>query len=325
VQPRKILITGAGGFIGYQLSNFLAKHGHQVIGVDLQYPQNSGAPLFNAQTNDLRDWPKMKKLLAGIDVVMHLASAHLKTDLKASEYWDINVYSIPKLLEIAHASGVGRFIHVSSAGVYGNLTNWPADEKTACRPQSIYGDTKLAGENEVKKFSEKTGFPAIIIRPTWVYGATCPRLRKLYTTLRQRTFIMIGSGKNLRHPIYISDLLEAFDLVMENAEAVGDLFIIGGERELTTREIIKQMCNVFQLEEPLVKIPNTIGKLIAAGVETAFRCLKMDPPISRRALEFFDTNNAFDISRAKQVLGFKPQFSFEAGLYDCRDALIRMA
>lgn len=318
------MITGAGGFIGYQLGNFLAKDGHHVIGVDLQYPQNSGSLLFNAQTNDLRDWPKMKELLKGIEVVIHLASAHLKTDLKASEYWDVNVYSIPKLLEIAHASSVEKFIHVSSVGVYGNLRNWPANEKTVCRPQSIYGDTKLAGEEEVKKFSQKTGFSTIIIRPTWVYGSTCPRLRKLYKMLRKRTFIMIGNGKNLRHPIYIADLLEAFRLVMENAEAIGDLFVIGGERELTTREVIKQMCNVFQLEEPIVKIPNSVGKLIAAGIETTFRLLEIEPPISRRALEFFDTNNAFDTSRAKQILGFKPKFSFEEGLRDCRETLEKM-
>ncbi|NIV14933.1 MAG: NAD-dependent epimerase/dehydratase family protein, partial [Aliifodinibius sp.] len=65
-------------------------------------------------------------------------------------------------------------------GVYGNLENWPANEESECLPQSIYGETKLAGEREVKKFSEETGFPVVIIRPAWVYGPGCPRTLKIY-------------------------------------------------------------------------------------------------------------------------------------------------
>jgi nucleoside-diphosphate-sugar epimerase len=111
-----------------------------------------------AVTGDFREKERMEELLRGVDVVFHLASAHLQVSLKESEYWDINVHSLPALLELARRSGVQRFVHCSSVGTFGNLSQWPANEESLCRPQSIYGETKLAGEDAVLKFYERPGF-----------------------------------------------------------------------------------------------------------------------------------------------------------------------
>ena len=148
----RILVTGAGGFIGYNLRLALSKEGHYIVGVDPHYPENSllsDRALFEANIGDFRDTPKMKKWLAGVDYVVHLASAHLQINLDNTAYWDINVHSLKSLLSLVQKAGAKRFIHVSSVGVYGNLHELPADEETDCRPQSIYGETKLAGEKEV--------------------------------------------------------------------------------------------------------------------------------------------------------------------------------
>ena len=322
MRSKKVVITGAGGFIGLELCHYLTARGHTVVGVDLNFPTEPHNLQFDAQIADIRDNQTMKTLLKGQDIVFHLASAHLNVNMTEAEYWDVNVHSLPSLLETAHTSGVKQFIHVSSVGVYGNLSSWPADEQTMCSPQSIYGKTKLAGEQKVTAFTERTGFPTAILRPAWVYGPTCPRTRKLYRALRSRTFIMIGNGSNLRHPIYITDLLDAFFLIMEQGIAEGEIFILGGERFITTEELIQTMCRVFELKEPWLRIPYSVGKGLAGGIETCYRWLKKVPPVSRRTLEFFNTNNAFDISKAKNTLQFSPQYSFEAGLQYCRESLV---
>jgi nucleoside-diphosphate-sugar epimerase len=320
---RKVLVTGAGGFIGYHLSNDLTDHGYDVTGVDLHYPGEHTGRRFNAVTGDFRDQDLIKGLLDSVDVVVHLASAHLQISLTESEYWDINVYGLRKFLELARARGVRRFIHVSSVGAYGNLKKWPADEKTECKPQSIYGETKVAGEREVLKFSRETSFPVVIIRPAWVYGPGCPRTQKLARALRKGRFIMIGKCENMRHPLYIQDMLDAFRVVMEKESAIGELFVIGGERAITTSELIDALCSVMQISKPGIKIPYSVGLMIATVAEAVFGLLRKEPPISRRTLEFFDTNNAFDISKAENVLGFKPRFSFEDGLRHCSDWLMK--
>jgi nucleoside-diphosphate-sugar epimerase len=203
-------------------------------------------------------------------------------------------------------------------GVYGPLQTWPANEETVCKPQSIYGETKLAGEVEVRKFGEATGFPVVILRPAWVYGPGCPRTLKIYKTLRKGRFVMIGKGQNLRHPIYISDMLFALHLSMDCEPAVGETFIIGGEDAITTNELVKAFCNALDLPNPKVRIPLTLGKVAAWSIETLFSLGKKEPPLSRRSLEFFHTNNSFKISKAKKILGFTPAIAFEDGLRHTR-------
>jgi nucleoside-diphosphate-sugar epimerase len=312
---KKVLVTGAGGFIGYNLGNYLSSHEYNVTGVDINYPENETCQ-FNSATGDFRDKGLMHRLLEGVDFIFHLASAHLQISLSESEYWDINVHSLRPFLDMASSHGVKRFIHVSSVGAYGNLKTWPANEETQCNPQSIYGETKVAGEKEVLKFSEETGFPIVIIRPAWVYGPGCPRTMKLARALRKGRFIMIGKCENLRHPIYISDMLDAFNLSLEYEAAVGELIIIAGERAITTNELIDTFCKVLRIPKPKIRIPYLFGVVLATFAEAMFWLIKKEPPISRRTLEFFNTNNAFDISKAKKILGFNPEISFEEGLRD---------
>lgn len=315
----KILVTGAGGFIGYNLCKHFADKGHIVIGVDLHYPEQlsqENQPRFQPNVGDFRDSQRMKEWLSGVDVIFHLASVHLQISADQEDYWNINVHSLRPLLDLSIQCGARRFIHVSSVGVYGNLRQLPANEETSCKPQSIYGVTKLAGESEVRKFSQQTGFPVVIIRPAWVYGPYCPRTLKIYKALHRGQFIMIGNGKNLRHPLYISDMVEAFQLAMKADTAIGESFIIAGKKAITTNELVETFSKVMEFSPPKVRIPHWLGKAMAWGIESVSSLVGMEPPMSRRTLEFFDTNNAFDITKARTLLGFEPKFSFELGLQE---------
>jgi nucleoside-diphosphate-sugar epimerase len=321
---KKILVTGAGGFIGYNLCIALADSGHEVIGVNRHYPKHvmdGPQQHFRAVTTDFRNWNLMNELLSGVEVVFHLASAHLQISLPDSEYWDVNVHSLKPLLELAEKCGVQRFVHASSVSVYGDLTEMPATEESPCNPQSIYGQTKLAGEKEVLSFAETTGFPVVITRPAWVYGPHCPRTLRLYKALRKGHFAMIGNGGNLRHPIFIADMIEAFRLTMEAQSAVGELFLIAGQAPISTKELVQSFCEVLDLPAIKIRIPYMVGAAMALGLEAIFWLARREPPISKRSLEFFKTNNAFNINKVSEVLGFQPQFSFKEGLRHIRQWL----
>lgn len=319
----KILVTGAGGFIGYNLCNNLAQDGFEIIGVDLHYPDEDKRPyIFQKKMGDFRNTNQMNNWLFGVDAVIHLASAHLQINLDSSEYWDVNVNSLRPFLEEAHKMGVKRFIHVSTVGVYGKLNCLPAHEITPCNPQSIYGETKLEGEAEVTKFYNETGFPIVILRPAWVYGPYCPRTLKIYKSIKKKQFAMIGSGSNMRHPIFIEDLAEAVKISILNDSALGEIFIIAGEKAITTKELIQSFCKIYGMPYPKIRIPFWLGKILARGVEAVFELMRKEPPFSSRSLEFFDTDNAFDITKAKNTLGFSPRFSFEEGLKKTKGWLV---
>ncbi len=321
----KILVTGAGGFIGHHLCNYLAKQGAAVIGIDIKSPDDKAEPRpvrFRFEEIDFRDRSKVAPLLRQIDVVFHLASAHLQINLPEEVYTDVNVRGVAFLLSLARECGVRRFIHVSTVGVYGNLQQWPADENSPCNPQSIYGETKLAGENEVRKFADATHFPAVIVRPTWVFGPGCPRTLKIYRALRKKRFFMIGDGGNLRHPIFIEDMLKAFELMIQWEDLVGtETFIVGGPAAITTQELVDTFVAEFELPKPKIRLPKPIGKCLAKFSETPFKLVGKEPPFSTRSLEFFESNNAFNIRRAVNRLNFSPHFSFAEGLRRSRQWL----
>jgi nucleoside-diphosphate-sugar epimerase len=322
VTATRCVVTGAGGFIGYHLANALAADGHVVAGIDLHFPDPDGAlgpPRFLPVTGDFRDAAVIERALDNAHVVFHLASAHLQVSLPETEYWDVNVHSLPTLMSRARQAGVSRFVHTSSVGVFGDVGAAPATEDTPPRPQSIYGETKLAGERAALEYGRAHGLDVVALRPAWVYGPGCPRTSKLCRALRKRRFVMIGAGRNLRHPVYIDDMIGAFRLAAMHPAAIGQTYIIAGDSPVTASELVQAFCTIFGYPKPAVRVPYAVATALAATTETMCDLIGREPPFSRRTLEFFDTNNAFDISRARSGLGFAPRYSLPTGLAAMRE------
>ena len=320
----RMVVTGAGGFIGYHLANALAADGQHVVGVDLHFPDADGVfgpPRFTPVLGDFRDAALMRDTLVGAKVLFHLAGVHLQVSVPDSVYWDVNVHSLQPLFRLALDAGVSRCVHVSSVGVYGDVGSNAATEATVPHPQSIYGETKLAGEQAVLEFGRQQGFEVVVLRPAWAYGPGCPRTAKLCRALARRRFFMIGAGHNLRHPLYIDDLIDAFRLAAKTPAVAGDVFVIAGERAVTTRELIEAFCTVFGYHFPRVRVPYGVGASLALAVEGLCKLIGTEPPISRRTLEFFNTSNNFDTSHAGAVLGFTPRYPLYAGLTATRDRM----
>ncbi|MGQ9560885.1 MAG: NAD-dependent epimerase/dehydratase family protein [Candidatus Oleimicrobiaceae bacterium] len=320
----KAMITGAGGFIGSHLVERLAEEGAEVVAVDLHFsamvrPGEDGT--VTRVVGDFRNEQLVREALRGCQVVFHLASAHLQTHLPASEYWDINVHGLQRLLEWSREAGVERFVHTSTVGVYGHIARPPATEESECRPQSIYGETKLAGERAALRYWAEHGLPVVVLRPAWVYGVGCRRTERLFRLLRKGRFVKFGPCRNLRHPVYIEDMLDAFQLAADSREAVGQVLIIADDQALTTAELLSTFCEVLGVPEPRLQLPLLPMRAVAWLAEVAGQVLHREPPLSRRSLEFFTVNNAFDISRARELLGFAPKYTFREGLKATLDAI----
>ena len=313
----KVLITGGGGFIGSHLVDSQLEQGHDVRAVDLHLDllqHQSAHPNLEAITGDITDENLLKRLVEGVEVVYHLASAHLDVRLSDEHYRRVNVGATLSLLEAARKAGVKRFVHCSSVGVIGDVENPPADETTDCHPTNIYERTKLEGEREALAYVQRTGFSVVVMRPAWVYGPRCPRTVKLMRTISKGRFLFFGNGQNMRHPVYIRDAVKGLELCA-NAEGVnGEVFIIAGEKAVPVAELVSVMSRELGVRAPQRHLPTALGLLGGYSLEMAFKLIGKQPPFSRRSVDFFLKHNAYNIGKAKRMLGYQPQVDLQAGM-----------
>lgn len=313
---RTVLVTGAGGFIGAHLVQRLASLGMDVRALDLrpQVGSASGAEVRTHQV-DICDRVTVAPLLEGVDTVFHLASLHLEVGADPSAFDAVNVHAAADLVTLAAERGVRRFVHTSSVGVYGDAgCGLPLREDAPKHPDSPYERSKLKGERAVLARAREVGLELIVLRPAWVYGPGCPRTAKLLRSLEKRRFFYIGRGANLRHPIYIDEMIDGFTLAADAGGLNGRIFNVGGPEIMPLRDMVETFARGGRFPIPTLHLPFALGYFAGGGAELAFHAIGREPPLSRRSLTFFRSNNAWDISAARDELGFEPTVGLEEGV-----------
>jgi nucleoside-diphosphate-sugar epimerase len=313
----RVLITGAGGFIGSHLVDSQLAKGFDVRAVDLHLDllkHVDGHPHLEAVRGDITDEKLVTRLVEGVDVVYHLASAHLDVSLPDEQYRLVNVGAALSLLEASMQAGVKRFVHCSSVGVIGDVERPPADEVTDCHPTNIYERTKLEGEQAALNFARRTGFPVVVARPAWVYGPRCPRTAKLIRTISKGRFPIFGSGKNMRHPVYISDAVRGLELCAETPGIEGEVFIIAGQEPVESRQLVQVIGQELNIPTRNLGMPVFLGQWGGLALELLFKLLGKQPPFSRRSMDFFLKHNAYSIAKAKRRLSYQPQVDLQTGI-----------
>ena len=311
----RALVTGAGGFVGSHFVRYLAARGWAVRALDVR-PAPAGALDGNIEyrVQDVRDETGLASALDGIDYVFNLASVHLDVHATFEQFESVNVRALERLVELSAAAQVRRLVQVSSVGVYGHVASPPAKEDAPLKPENDYERTKAAGEAAAKQSAARVGLDLVTVRPSWVYGFGCPRTAKLIGSLRKGRFFYIGNGRNLRHPIYIDDLLAALELTARaGPEIAGKTFNIAGPRWMTVEEMVAAFAQAVDVRPPTFHAPRWLGLTVGWVAEQVSAVVGTEPPVSRRTLAFFENDNAFDIGAARSAFGFDPKTELPGG------------
>jgi nucleoside-diphosphate-sugar epimerase len=313
----RVLITGGGGFIGSHLVEDQLRRGREVTAVDLKTESLrhlTSNPRLNLLQGDFTDRAFLDTHLQDQDICFHLASAHLETGVGDEYFWRVNVEGARDFVERCHAAGVGRFVHCSSVGVYGDITNPPADEESECHPDVAYEKSKLAGEKAVIDYARKHEYGVVVVRPAWVYGPRCRRTERLFRAIEKRRFFFVGDGKTWRHPIYIDDMVAGFEKATTEDQALGELFIMAGPQAVTLEDLVNQIADCVGVQRPSLKLPRVLVWIGCLLLEFGFPLLGKEPPFTRRSLKFYTGNTAFSIKKACKVLDFEPQVNLIEGI-----------
>lgn len=313
----KVLVTGGTGFTGKALVRRLLDLGHEVVALDYHE---------GLKTEELRQWGAqvvigsvtdrevVRRCVAGVDVVQHLAAAFRELNVPNSHYDEVNVGGTWIMLEESVQAGVKRFIYCSTCGVHGNVDHPPANEEAPIQPADYYQRTKYEAEPLVMQY-HKNGLPAVIIRPAAIYGPGDPeRFFMIFKRVSKGFFPMFGDGKTLYHPLYIDSLIDAFILVMEPGRGDGQTYLIADEEYVGIEDLVRRTGRALGVD---VKVPHfPVWPVVLAGhiCETLCKPFKITPPIFPRRVDWYRQNRAFDISKAKRELGYKPTISLDEGL-----------
>jgi dihydroflavonol-4-reductase len=311
-----VLVTGARGFIGSHLVQRLASLGLQVRAVDLRPPVgHRSSSAVQAHQVDIGNPAAVGPLLEGVETVFHLASLHLEVRADPAAFEAVNVRASADLVTLAAQQGVKRFIHTSSVGIYGDAGRGsPLREDAPKHPDSPYERSKLKGETAILSRGRDLDLDLVVLRPAWVYGPGCPRTGKLLQALRSGRFFYIGPGDNRRHPLYIDEMIDAYLLAAEAQGIRGGIYNVGGSRIMSLREMVETFARVAGAPQPRLHLPLPLGYAAGWAAELVFHAVDREPPLSRRSLAFFRSNNAWDISAARRELGFHPVIDLEEGV-----------
>ncbi len=254
----KVLITGAGGFVGKAVATELERGGFEICCLGSPKSKNRDN-LPNFCRADIRDFESLERLeeLTGTDAIVHAAGlAHQFESVESGEFWKTNVEGTTNTALLAIKLKVRQFILISSVSVYGKnksagedaeagQTLHYIDENHICEPQGAYARSKLAAEDAARAICDGQPIRLTILRPATVIGeADTGNVARLIRMIDARRFVWIGKGKNHKSLIYKGDVARACRIVCseksDEKEYQTEIFNLTAE-PLQMREIVAQI------------------------------------------------------------------------------------
>lgn len=261
---KKILVTGADGFIGSHLTEELVRRGHDVRAFVYYNSFNSWGWLDQAPrevregldvfAGDIRDPHGVRQALRGCDTVLHLAAliAIPYSYHSPDTYVDTNVKGTLNVLQAARDLGVERVVHTSTSEVYGTARFVPITEEHPVLGQSPYSATKIAADHLAYSFHAAFGLPVSIIRPFNTYGPRQSARAVLPTIITQ----LLGGARRLKlgatHPTrdfsYVADTVRGFIAVAESSAAVGQVINVGSNYEISVGDSARLIAEIMGVD-----------------------------------------------------------------------------
>jgi nucleoside-diphosphate-sugar epimerase len=304
---RRVLVTGAAGFVGSTLCDVLSKAGYRVraaLRIDRLVPGSVSERIVVGDIGAGTDW---REALMDVDIVIHLAArAHIIHDIRADSrlYFETNAQGTRFLANASAQAGVGRFVYLSSVKVNGEATinrAYSAFDKPA--PQDAYGTSKWLAEKYLTEIAETTGLDAVIVRSPLVYG---PGVRanflRLLRVVDKEWPLPLGSVENRRSLVSVWNLCEFLVQALQNPLARNRTWMVSDGDDLSTPELIRRIGLAMGRRVRLLPFPvdllKLIGGLVGQRAETARLCGSL----------------AVDVTHTRRELGWSPSITVDESI-----------
>ena len=302
---KRVLVTGAGGFIGSHLAERLVTAGARTRAM-VRYTSSGSWGWLDASSSkgemevvasDITDADGVREALRGVEVVFHLAALiGIPYSYHAPRsYVRTNVEGTLNVLQAARDEGVGRVVHTSTSEVYGTALRVPIDEDHPLQGQSPYSASKIAADKMAEAFHRSFGLPVAVVRPFNTFGPRQSARAVIPTVVSQLLAgaeeLKLGNLSPTRDFNYVQNTVDGFVRAAEAEAAVGEVINLGTGREISIGDLVRLLMEVMGRQVPVV--------------EQAPRVRPAHSEVERLLA---------DVGRARRLLDWQPRVPLEDGL-----------
>lgn len=307
MKDKKILVTGADGFIGSHLVEELVRQGCKVRAFVFYNSFNSWGWLDRLESDvlksldvfagDIRDPHGVREAMKGCSTVLHLAAliAIPYSYHSPDTYIDTNVKGTLNVVQAARELDIEKLVHTSTSEVYGTARFVPITEEHPLQGQSPYSASKIGADHIAMSFFTSFNTPVSIIRPFNTYGPRQSARAIIPTVITQiankQRNIKLGALHPTRDFNYVKDTVRGFIEIAKSANSVGEIINIGSNYEISIGDTVQ-----------------LIAEIMGAKIELETEAVRLRPEKS-------EVNRLWaDNSKAKKLLGWEPEYGTREGL-----------
>jgi nucleoside-diphosphate-sugar epimerase len=337
LEAPRVLVTGAGGFIGSRIVEMMHEMGFATVRAGVRRWAAAARigrfPVEIVQC-DVTDAAQVRSVIQGMDWVVHCAVGPREVTVQGTE----------NVLRAAHEAGVKRVVHLSTIDVYGEVSGETAEEAALTPTGKAYGDSKIEAEQICRRFQAE-GLPVVILRPTIVYGPySAAWTIEFAERLQVRPWPFAKDFcQGICNLVYIDDLVHAVILALTGPEAVGQAFNVNGPDRPTWHEYFEALNDAMGLP-PLVLQARTASTLSAWTMQPvrsaakfglrhfqvpimamyqrydlAKKVMKLAERMIKKApttneFRLFSKVGRFSTAKAERLIGYRPRFDMADGI-----------
>lgn len=268
LKGKRVLVTGADGFIGSHLVEGLLAQGCKIRAFVYYNSFNSWGWLdafpknkiknLEIFTGDIRDPNGVRKAMKGIDIVFHLAAliAIPFSYHSPDSYVDTNIKGTLNILQAAKDEKCKKILITSTSEVYGTAQYTPIDEKHPFHGQSPYSATKIGADRLAEAFYRSFNLPVVIVRPFNTYGPRQSARAIIPTVITQlltgKKELKLGSLFPTRDLLFVKDTVNGFIAIAKSDKVIGEEINIATQTEISIIDLVKKICKLMLIKTKIV-------------------------------------------------------------------------
>lgn len=315
---KKVLITGATGFIGNNLVQANITKGNKVRTLVLKNdPDEEKLKSLDVEIfhGDIREYDSVRKAASGMDIIFHCAA--VVTDWAPWKlFQDVTIGGIENVCKAGMDAGVSRLVDISTNDVFGTDESKVMDETFPLKPWGEpYPDSKIEAEKITWRYYKEKKLPVTMVYPCWAFGPGDKTFVPLLADAIVKRDLIFWRKNVLVWPTYIENLVDLLLLISEDDRAVGNGYLVHDGESVTLQDFCTKIAETLEVKPVHTHIPYSAAYAGAVIMEAMWKLLniKTRPLLTTYTVKNLGSRLKFSIEKAGRDLGWKPKVPFQEG------------